>query len=985
MKSYSTFRVLFFFLFIFCLVLAGTLWSYTGATIKEVPLTIPTYGVGQPDLNPRFYEGRIYQGAQGRIYPYPISDVLTNEKNDKTYNAVYLENEFIRICVLPEIGGRIFEALDKTNNYHFFYRQHVIKPSLIGMLGAWISGGVEWNFPHHHRANTFMPMSYELMENPDGSKTLWMTEIERRHRMKMLLGITIFPDRSYLEVTLKFFNRTPFVHSFLYFANPSVHVDSTYQVLFPPEAEYVTQHAKREFSEWPVSNSTYGGLKYNTVDISWWKNLPKPVSFFCWDHEADYFGGYYHGKEAGVAYIGNHHIAPGKKFFTFGCGDRGKMWDQMLTDTDGPYLELMAGAYSDNQPDYSWCQPYEVKIVNQYWFPIRNLQGLKYANLNGALNLEVNDQNIAIISLNTTREQKNARLIVKTGEQILYEQSTNITPALPFQQDISLPDNVKEQELSVLLESGNGEELLKYTPVQKPGNTRPEPVVPPAKPKKIKTNEELYFAGLRLNQFYNAKIDPYPYYEEVLNRDSLDVRVNTQLGILYCKRGMFREAEEKLKTAIERITKNYTRPKDGEALYYLGMALSAQEKYKEAYDAFYGATWSFAWHAAAYYKLAEIESINGEFEIAIEHLDQSLSANSFNTKAWNLKSAILRKLGRYQEAELIVQQVLVMDPLDFWAHNEMALTFTAQDKKDKAAETLFDLKTIMNNDAELYLELSVDYANAGLWNEAIDVLLRVDRTMRVTGSTYPMIYYYLGYYWNKAESPPKAQLYYRLANEMPPDYCFSYRWESIHVLRDAIQTNPADAKAPYYLGNLLYDLQPENAIKAWEQSRKLDDTFSLVHRNLGFAYAKIKNDVSKAIASLETAIKYNKKDPRLFYELDVLSQAGGQSPQKRLKLLQKNHKTVVKRDDALSREVALLVQTGQYDKAIKYLTTHHFNTWEGGGNIHDIYVDAFLLRGLDFFSKKNYTKALSDFQGALKYPRNLEVGRPINDPQACRT
>ncbi|MGC9326929.1 MAG: DUF5107 domain-containing protein, partial [Candidatus Hinthialibacter sp.] len=164
--------------------------------IWEEQITIPTYEVGAPDPIPRFYEGRVYQGAQGRIYPYPMSDVLSDNRIDKTYNAVFLENEYIQICVLPEIGGRIFTALDKTNGYDFFYRQHVVKPALIGMLGAWISGGVEWNFPHHHRARTFMEMDHIITANPDGSKTVWMGELERRHRMRFLVGLTLHPGKS---------------------------------------------------------------------------------------------------------------------------------------------------------------------------------------------------------------------------------------------------------------------------------------------------------------------------------------------------------------------------------------------------------------------------------------------------------------------------------------------------------------------------------------------------------------------------------------------------------------------------------------------------------------------------------------------------------------------------------------------------------------------------------------------------------------------
>ncbi len=955
------------------------------ARIYEQSLVIPTYGVDRPDPNPRFYVVRTYQGAQGRVYPYPMFDVLTNKRSDKTYKAVYLENAYIKICVLPEIGGRIFSAVDKTNNYDFFYRQTVVKPSLIGMLGAWMSGGVEWNFPHHHRSRTFMPMEYRIKENADGSRTLWLGELERRHRMRLLLGLTVYPDKSYIELTTKIFNRTPMVNSFLYFANPAVHVDETYQVLFPPSTQYVTQHAKKEFAQWPIANSRYGGRRYDNVDISWWKNLTKPVSFIAWNYEADFFAGYDHGKEADVAYVANHHIAPGKKFFTFGCADQGKMWDKMLTDTDGPYLELMAGAYSDNQPDYSWAQPYEVKVIKQYWFPIRQLDDVKYANLNGAVNLEMVDDNTAKVQVNTTSEHNNATLTLEARGEALFSIRLSIDPSRPFTKDFPLPQGLREMDLSVTLTDHTGNKLLRYQPRNYPETEMPEPVQPPAAPKNIKTNEELYLAGLRLDQFHNPKLNPYDYYEEALRRDPDDYRVNTHLGMLYCKRGMFAEAQEKLTRAIKRLTKNYTSPKNGEAFYYLGVALKAQHKYAPAYDAFYKATWSLAWHSAAYFSLAQIDCIRGDWDKALEHIDRSLTTNALNTKALNLKTAVLRKTRRLEDALAGATKTLAVDPLDPWAMNEMYLAGAALGLRVQAAKRLDDLKKKTGHDEQLLLELAVDYGNCGMFDEAIDVLLRTESFAAPNNQANPMVYYYLGYFHTAGNDATSAQKYYRLAAQIAPDYCFPFRTESIEILRLARKHNPDDYRAAYYLGNLLYDRQAENAIAQWEKSRAINDKFHIVHRNLGFAYGQIRNDLPAAIASMEKAIECNSKDARLFYELDRLYETANTDPAKRLALLDKNSATIAKRDDALTRQIILHVRSGQYDKAIKTLTGHHFNKWEGGGRIHDIYVDAFLLRGMQKYDEQKYRQALEDNQATLEYPDNLEVGKPDYDEKVVRT
>lgn len=958
--------------------------AFSEARIWEEELTIPTYEVGAPDLVPRFYDGRVYQGAQGRIYPYPISDKLTDAKVDKAYNAVYLENEYVKICVLPEIGGRIFTALDKTNNYDYFYRQRVIKPALIGMLGAWISGGVEWNALHHHRTRTFMEMDRLLVENPDGSKTVWLGELDRRHRMRFVIGLTLYPGKSYLEATVKIFNRTPFVNSLLYFANPAVSVNDTYQVIFPPDNEYVTQHAKREFTEWPIANSRYGGMDYKNTDISWWKNLPASVSFFCWSETSDFFAGYDHGKKAGVAYVGDHNVAPGKKFFTFGCGEAGTMWDKMLTDSDGPYLELMAGGYSDNQPDYSWTQPFETKIVKQYWFPIRELEGMKFANLEGALNLTVADNKTVKIRLNTTSERKNAILYLKEGEKILLEKSIDISPAQPYQTEITTDGIIVEENLTLLLYSTEGKKLFEYRPAKRPGEPKPKPVVPPAKPEDIKTNEELYLAGLRLDQFHNAQVESYPYYEEALRRDPGDSRVNTQLGILYLKRGMFAEAEIKLETAVARLTANYTRPRDGEAYYYLGLAQRAQGKREAAYDSFNRAAWSSAWHTPSYYALAELDCLKGDYAKALEGIDNAIATNNREPKLLNLKSAILRKLNREEEAEKLTAEVAKLDPLDYGSKCERMWINNARNPRGNAQEEMDVLVGTMKDEVQTLIELAVDYGTSGFYGEAIVLLTNASKAKPKPGESAAMAYYYMAYYWDKIGDVEQSQKCAVLAMNANADYCFPFRLESIEVLQWAIDQFPQDNMAPYYLGNLLYDWQPEKAIQLWQIAAERGCEYYINYRNLGYACGKEDKDIPKAVAYYEKALQLNPNDARVYYELDSLYEQKGETAKTRLAVMEKNQTAVEQRDDTLERELSLFVQSGQYDKAINQLTTRHFHTWEGGGNIHGVYVDAYLLRGMERMNGKNYGAALTDFEASLLYPDNLEVAKDIHDENAAR-
>jgi tetratricopeptide (TPR) repeat protein len=652
------------------------------------------------------------------------------------------------------------------------------------------------------------------------------------------------------------------------------------------------------------------------------------------------------------------------------------MWDKILTETDGPYIELMAGAYSDNQPDYSWIQPYEVKTWKQYWYPMRQIGSVKNANLDAAVNLEVDAERKAKIGLNTTAEFADAKVELRAGKQVLLERKILISPDKPFSARVPLPAGVSEGDLKVSLFDAANRELISYSPRKPKGEPMPEPVKPPLAPKDIKTVEELYLTGLRLEQFYNPALGPYPYYEEALRRDPGDVRVNTALGILYCRRGMFKEAEDKLNVALRRLTKDYTSPKDGEAFYYLGVALQSQGKYDAAYDAFYKATWSEAWQAAAYYALAQLASHKADYAKALEHADRALSANTLNTKALNLKAAMLRRMGRSAEAAQVAAAALSIDPLDFLAGNELYLAGSAAGATAEAREALGAVSAKMRGAAQAYLETALDYGNWGLWDEAIGVLARFDDASEDKSATSPMVYYYLGYFHEQKGNGPESSRFYRLGGKMRRDYCFPFRLESAGVLQRAIVQNPQDAHAYYYLGNLLYDSQPEAAVRAWEKSRALDDTFATVHRNLALAYAQVEKNLPQAIASLEQALARDKSDPRLYLELDQLQEQAGTPPQKRLARLESNQEVVLQRDDAAQQEIILYVELGQYDKALDLLRRRHFHVWEGGGDIHDVYINALLLRGQQHFKHQRYREALKDFEAALEYPENLEVGRP---------
>lgn len=961
------------FVTVVILMSSSMLWVRAQTSVRawEAPLALPTYEIGPPEQSPMFFSGRIYQGAAGTVYPYPLYDTILDIRDNKTYVADYLENQYVKICVLPELGGRVFSATDKTNGYDYVYRQTEIKPALIGMIGAWISGGMEWDVPSHHRSTSYLPAEHRLVKNPDGSSTIWVGDVDLQTKMQWLVGITLHPDKSYLQVTTKVLDGAPNAQSFLDFTNTAVHVNNDYQVIFPPDTRFAVYHAKVQFTDWPISREIYRGVDYRKgVDISWWKNNPAPNSFFAWNFDGDFYGAYDHGAKAGTMIVQDHNVSPGAKFFEWGNGPEGELWDKIL-DSRGPYLELMGGNFSDNQPDYSWIQPYEAKEATQYYYPIREIDGAKNANLNGAVNLHVGPSGKVFWGISTTQAFAGAKVILTGKGQTLYEQAVDINPKAPFTHEVALPPGMDEYDLKASLQDSHGNELVSYQPAKPAPEAMPPVITPPEPPEQIKSVDKLYQTGLRLEQFHNATLSPAPYFEEALRRDPENYEVNTALGRIACDRGMWTDAIHHLELALHRATDNYTRPKDGEAEYYLGVALSAEGKNEQAEDAFHRASWSEGWTAASYFQLAELAGQKGDWVTAAADLNHSLDYNAENAKAWDLKSVAMRQTGHNQEAEDAARRALTINPLDLWAANELKL-LNANDQPQIG----------LGDSLQSTLWLALDYYHAGLPAESEEILKREVAAGTDSHSVNPLLYYYLGYLAQQRQQAGEATKYFGLARQMPSAYVFPFRVETVKVLETAMAADPGNSLTPYYLGNALYYLQQDPAaIELWKKSTEMDASFAPAWRNLAFAYGHVENDTEKAIAAMEKAVDLDKSNAYFRYELDVLYEQGNVSPQKRLASLEADQSGVVKRSDALTQEIKANILLGQYDRAIELLNGNEFHNWEGQGDIHSVYMDAHLLKGDQEFRAGNYQEAKKEYEASLLYPENLEVGKPYREPR----
>lgn len=892
--------------------------------VKKKKITIPTYKVGDPEPLPLYFEKRPYQGASGRVYPIPYVSSLSDEKKDHDYDGYVLENEYIRAVLLPELGGKVHCALDKTNGYDFIYNNKVIKPAMVGLAGPWVAGGIEFNWPQHHRPTTFMPVEHAEGKS-GGNKAVFMGEVDYFHQMKGTVAISIDENSSVLRAKITVYNQTPVAHPFMWWANLAVQIDDDYRVVFPPDVEYVNDHDRRAVLEWPVAKGVYHTArpydygKGTDIHVSGEIKVPSSFMISKGQTDMDFVCGYDNNKKSGVVTVSNHHVAPGKKLWTWGSTTFGLKWCENLTDDGSRYVELMTGGYTDNQPDFTWIAPYETKEFEQIWYPVRDIGEVKCANEEGACNLEktVNGVFVGFYSV----KKRKCVITLGNGEKVVSETKAEVSPSAPFVCEVPCDCDVKDLLLKICDE--NGKVLLTYKqPVR--GNKKPiSPRLPAKKPCDIDSLEELYLNGIHLRQYKHFEYCPEDYFLEGLKRDPKDIRCNKAMGDKCLERGEYDKAEAYYDAAIERLTLRNDNPYDTEPYYKRALCKFYKGDLKGAYEDAYLSVWSYPCRSAGYYLLAKIASLNGNRAEATEFLKLSLETQSKNLWAEYI-------LGIFEEDKEINKKTEKKDPL-----------FFAGFEKEKNA-----------------VNYAVEVMQFGLYDLAEKALEKCDdRAIK---------FYYLAYIAEKCGDCAKKEKYIKLADACSWKCEFPVRTETIPVLKAA-----NTAMAHYYLGCIYYVYERyADACEEW--GKTVEETeFAPAYRNMALGLYDHLGKSEEALAALEKAHKLMPESDRIFYELTQLY-AGMNAPlEKRLALYKNEEKIVSRRDDCTLQYSVLSTIAGDMKKAFELLDAHRFHTYEGGeGHLTQHHAWLHFLAGRELVKQKKYKEAEEMLIGGLTFPLN---------------
>lgn len=934
------------------------------AAAWEDSITLPTYLIYGGDFNPRFYE---LEGSI--IYPYAMQDDLGDERVDRRYRAVYIENEFLKVTCLPQLGGRIHSVFDKTTNREMFHTNPVIKPGLIAMRGAWISGGIEWNRgPQGHTVTSFSPVNVTFRQNKDGSASLLIGNIESNFHTKWDVVLTLHPGKAYLHEEIGIYNPTDGVHSYYFWNCTAFPCKPGTRFIYPMTLGQ--DHNGTEFFSWPV---------HEGKDITWLKNYDKPSSVFAYRCAFDFFGAYDVDDDRGIVQFGDHRVITGKKAWTWGQSGDGIASQRALHDDDTQYIEVQSGPLQ-TQADYGLLGPRQKIAWEEWWYPVHGLgDGFEYATKDVAIRTkwpEGDEGELEVRVLSSGVFEKAICSVRGGGEPTV--QTVDLSPTTPI---VLHAPAKKGGTATIEIRTALGEELARYvSPLDIPERTAPTaPETSGAEP----AIEELYMQGVK----HEERIEATPAreaYEKALARDPGYTDALVALARLdYC-RGQYAMAAERAKKAAERD------PGDSMAWYYIGLAqmeLPADQRTMQPIDAAYKVVGTLDNPLLGHDLAGRVYMRERRFADAVKEFRMAVDASPDDAMANNRLIAALYAAGNRKDADLRAMVRTGADPLDFVPRAIMG--FGNRDTLDAFCGYLKNVSGHPDFDISYVSLFLIDLA---LYSEAYDLLGEFygEPVPNPTGVIYHGDFpdtrlragpwYVLAWLAHVANNDAKANDYLDRGKAQIPMYAFPSQPKYAEIYRYALSVNPSDGNAHLSLGNLLAHLGDlEGAVEHWQKATEVANPYSVPFRNLAMYAWKKENDLPKAADLFAKAIGAWPSDQPLYRDAANVLIADNKRPQA-ITLLEEMPLDHPRRGDITVLLANAYNDEKRYDDTIALLAQSTFSNWELNTASWQAFHRAHLERGKLRLEAGEHEAALEDFATSLTYPDNLGVGRSA-DPQ----
>ena len=897
--------------------------------VWEGTITLPTYREELPDPNPPF---DLF--TSGRFnYPYTIRDRLTDRREPREWRALFLENEYLKAVVLPDLGGHLYSSTDKRNGAQMFYANPSIKLASIAYRGAWAALGIEFNFPVSHNWMTTSPVDFAITENEDGSASIWVGNIDRVYGMQWGVELRMRPGRAVLEQHTTLYNRSDFRHRFYWWTNAAVEVWDDSRIIYP--MRFTASHGFRDIDTWPVNAA---GVDLSVVG----NHRYGPVSRFSYGSREPWMAVYHPRTGAGVVHYASPTDLPAKKIWSWGGNADGLDWRRALSDDFSAYVEIQAGLFRD-QETYGFLEPHDAIRFSEYWMPIRELGTVSSAVPDAIAGLSRRgspDGTITLeFGLNVLRSFKNATIRILDGERIVAVERRDLGPEETFTSRLTgLPAGPRYT--LELLDAGDRpivahtEDAYDFTPAERI-DTGPRP--PIAYPGPSDRSEGDWLALGADRERNGDRLRALETYRNGLERYPRSIELHKAAGRLGVVLKQFETAAGNLRFVLERVSNDY------EAAYYLGHALEATGEGRGACLAWESAQRYGTWRPAALFALAALTAREGDREGALSLLAEAAAAAPHPTRAGGMQVALLRALRRPEEASERLAELRRLDPTSSFLRHEAVLLGTREEA----------LRRHLAADPERILEIVVDYTNFGLYGDALRLLEQrfpagggvITEPGMPHPDDYPLIAYYRG--WCREMLGRDGGADYDAASRMPTTYVFPNRPETFAVLRGALTYNPEDATARFLLGALyLSGGMVEQAMEEWETVRRLKPETPALHRNMGYTVLRSGGPPERAAALFREGTTLDPYNVGLYFGLEeAMSRAGASAGERADALL--TYPDPGRMPAALVYRLArLLAEAGRFDEAEALFRGRFFPRREGGVNVREVYLEVRLSRAL---------------------------------------
>jgi tetratricopeptide (TPR) repeat protein len=833
---------------LYSLLLCLALPALGQVSVREDILSLPTYQEALPDTTPPF---PLFSPGDPQVYPYTMRNGFTKRRLEHGWRALRLENEYLSCIVLPDLGGHLYSCKDKLNGQEMFHANPSVKKAPVGLRGSWVAMGIEMNFPVGHTWSTVSPVDFATVQNPDGSASIWVGDIDRVDEMQWRVEFVLRPGTSVLEQNVYFDNRSEIRHRYYWWNNAGIaRVDDKTRFIYP--THLVATHGRTTIDTWPVNSA---GVDMSVVG----NHKDGGVALFAHESHEPFMAVYHPSLRTGTVHYADVKQVPGKKVWSWGR-ESNKWAAAELSDNNTSYLEMQAGLF-ENQETYEFLEAGETRKFSEYWMPIRELGGVSRANLEGVLNLARSpDQGGRIqlvIEVNANHKIPGAKLRIMDGANAVFEESATLDPAVTFTK--ILKGLVPAPQYTFQLLDGAGQVLLTHTENQYDALT-PKDVKLGAQTASDPGQENLNSASgfLKLGQFNELQGHPVfarSAYRQGLQRFPDDAELNRAMARLDL-------TENRWENSVKELTRVKTSAADdGETRYYLGVAYADLGDDAKARPEFESVSPQQPLHAAASIALAGLLARAQDYAGALKSIEGLLAAHPGMLRAGEMEVALLRRLGQPEKARQRLVVLRLMDPTNSVLRYEQARL--GQD--DPA------LWRHLGADPERVLNLAVGYLDLGLYDEALALLSRkypspVDILAAEPGAVlpqnYPLVGYYRAYCMMKLGLPPGKDL--DEASAALTEYVFPSRPSTFSVLRYALQQNPSDATALFLLGELyLASEDVDQGIGAWQQARTLGFRRPELYRDLGRTLLDLKKDAKSAMSVYQEGLKIASSDPEL--------------------------------------------------------------------------------------------------------------------------